>query len=66
MLNPSVRTRFESVGLSKSRCRSCGQTEYLYRSGTCSMCLHHGIPWWHILLLVMFGLGFAAAVWLPG
>lgn len=30
------------------------------------MCLHHGIPWWHILLLVMFGLGFAAAVWLPG
>lgn len=66
MLNPSVRTRFESTGLSKSRCYSCGRTEYIYRAGTCSMCMHHGVPWWHYLLIALVALGFVAAILLPG
>lgn len=66
MLNPSVRTRFESTGLSKSRCRSCGHTEYLFRTGTCSTCLHHGIPWWHYFLLAVMALVLLSVVLIPG
>ena len=66
MVARHLKVRDESTGLSKSRCTSCGRTEYIYRAGTCSMCMHHGIPWWHYLLIALIALGFVAAILLPG